>query len=356
MIEVCKLIDKLSGSSDVWIRIVTIVIAFIAFLLALHQYTKAQGWQRAEFIIKLIDSFEKDKLVKAARFMLDMDCRTIKMDEGEDLEFCNAKLIRALEIVDMDEGFTKEQQAIRDAFDAFFDFFQKLYSLLNSNLIKFNNVTYWNYWFEILSRVGTLKGNNNYQKLIDNYIEEYKFIGIHRLIDKYNKNPDPLLTELFEKEEVDKLEVINNRIVVVLMPFEEKWSGEVYEVIKNILVSNDYEVRPIYQEIDNSDVCSIEITINEASFIIAGITHYDENDKVIYGLNMARSIEKKAIIIPKDADAVKNMPSNLRELVINYENHKLGLIKLRDEIMNRIEQKKLPLLVDDIMIRFYRGY
>jgi len=349
MIEVCKLIDKLSGNSDIWIRIVTIVIAFIAFLLALHQYTKAQGWQRAEFIIKLIDSFEKDKLVKAARFMLDMDSRTIKIEGSGELIYCNAKLINALKIVDMDESFTKEEQFIRDAFDNFFDFFGKLYTLKRSKLVKFKNVSYWNYWFEILSRVGTLKMNENYQKLIDDYINEYKFIGIRSLIDEYKKHPDPLLRELFEKDEieeseqVEESEKVNNKLIIVLMDFEDKWSCEVYNEIKGKLASNDVEVHSICQEFENIDVCSIEKTINESSYIIVVIAHYDEEDeedKVKYGINMARSLEKKAIIIPKDAGTVKNMRPYLKELVINYEYQKLDLMKLKDEIINRIEQKK----------------
>ncbi len=241
----------------------------------------------------------------------------------------------------MDESFTVEEQLIRDCFDIFFDFFAKLYTLKQSKLIRFKDVRYWDYWFEIMRRVGTLKQNKNYQRLLDDYIEEYKFIGIRNLIDQYTRKPNALLENKFEKKEAEELEEHNNITIVILMPFEEKWSGEVYEEIKKFLVSHQLEPLPLDKEFDDYyNICELEFTINDSLFIVADVTNYDMKGSVKYGLDIAREIENRSIIITHDSEIDKKIPTHLTELIFKYDNNALGLIKLKDEIINRIVKIK----------------
>lgn len=189
-------------SADIIIKIIFLILGIIGFILGYRQYKKGQGWQKADIIINLIDSFEIDKRIEAACFMLDWDSRKVEVN-GMEIDFENKMLVDAL-IVPMDDSdFSREQQVIRDAFDAFFDFFEKPYTLVESRLLDFSEIVgYWDYWFELLRRVGAFKKEPIIQERINNYVEKYGFIGIRELLKEYNKNPNPLLEEYFKEKRV----------------------------------------------------------------------------------------------------------------------------------------------------------
>ncbi len=62
-------------------------------------------------------------------------------------------LVPALRVTKMDTGFSDEQQKIRDAFDGFFDFFDKLYAFPQLGLLKFDDYVYFNYWLGLVKHI-----------------------------------------------------------------------------------------------------------------------------------------------------------------------------------------------------------
>lgn len=177
------------------------IVALITFILGLWQYKKGQRWRRAQIMLSLIDSFEKNKRIEMACTMLDWDKREIITPEGKVFHFRNEILLSALQIPEMDteEIFTDEERLIRDSFDEFFDFFHKLYSLEKSGLLSFSDFTYFNYWFELLCNVGEYKKDKRIQEMFNRYIDEYCFIGIKKLLEEYKKKPDPIMKSIFQK-------------------------------------------------------------------------------------------------------------------------------------------------------------
>ena len=69
-------------------------------------------------------------------------------------------------------GFTEEESAIRDSFDAFFDFLHKLYAFRRNGLLAYKDLAYFFYWFELVRNIGKYKENLEIQERIFNYIEK----------------------------------------------------------------------------------------------------------------------------------------------------------------------------------------
>ncbi|MGA9387768.1 MAG: hypothetical protein WBV70_02955 [Candidatus Bathyarchaeia archaeon] len=188
------------------VTIVGGVGAAIGFVLGFRQYRKGQNWQRAQIVISLIDSFEEDKQIELACTMLDWDEREIALPGKEStrvLQFKNEMLVSALRVPEMDiasfgqksandekGAFTEEESIIRDAFDAFFDFFHKLYALQEGGLLSFSDYVYFYYWLELIRDIGNYKKDQRIKSALDNYIDSYRFIGIKELLRQYQKKPD----------------------------------------------------------------------------------------------------------------------------------------------------------------------
>ena len=196
-----------SLSHDEWDLIIKVIAglgAMLAFVIGLWQYRKSQKWQKAQILLALIDSFEKDTQIEAACAMLDWDAREVRLERS--IKFENKMLVSALRVPIMDiaiagelsvtheleAAFTPEESMIRDAFDAFFDFFHKLYAFQKSGLLKFSDYVYFNYWFELLQNIGEYKADPEIKKAMDKYIQEYRFIGVQELLRRYQEHPEPL--------------------------------------------------------------------------------------------------------------------------------------------------------------------
>jgi hypothetical protein len=187
--------------------------ALVAFCVGLWQYAKAQKWQKAQVILSLMDAFKGDQFIQAACLMLDWDKRDIVFLDGRRIAFTNAKLPSALRIMYMDESakvpmdksetggaegaagndFSLEETLIRDSFDRFFDFFDKLHAFRANELVSISDLRYFYYWFELIRVVGTYKSDGRIQESIDNYIETYNFRGFEELCEEYALKPEPLL-------------------------------------------------------------------------------------------------------------------------------------------------------------------
>lgn len=184
----------MAAEANVWIVFAELMIgigAIAAIVLGIREYHKGQKWQKAQILLSLIDSFESDKQIKLACQMLDYDERDIFIDKERSIQFKNEMLISALRVVPTDTKvvFTPEDQIIRDAFDAFFDFFHKLYAFKESALLTLADYTYFYYWLEVLRIIGQWKENMDIQKAVREYIVRYHFIGIQDLLKVYSKHP-----------------------------------------------------------------------------------------------------------------------------------------------------------------------
>ena len=199
-------------------KIVAGVGAIIGFFIGLSHYAEAQKWQKAQVILNLMDAFKADPLIQAACLMLDWDQRDINLPDGRRIEFANDKLLDALRVFYMDESkkipmdwsafaskenagattFTAEQTLIRDCFDRFFDFFDKVHAFRANDLAQITDFRYFSYWFELVRVIGKYKGKSQIQSAVDLYIKTYNFHGFRELCDEYSKNPDPLLAHLVD--------------------------------------------------------------------------------------------------------------------------------------------------------------
>ncbi len=207
----------LSLPHDEWDLIVKVIAgtaAIVAFVIGLWQYKRGQKWQKAQVLLALIDSFERDKRIEAACATLDWDAREVQLGEERSIKFENKMLVSALRVPVMDIAvasldnqhrtpepavtpvqeavFTPEESMIRDAFDAFFDFFHKLYAFQRTGLLKFSDYVYFNYWFELLRDIGKYKDDREIQRAMERYIQEYHFVGVQELLQSYQKHPEPL--------------------------------------------------------------------------------------------------------------------------------------------------------------------
>ncbi len=183
-------LDVVSAASAIGVT-----LAGVGFFLSFRQYKIGQSWQKAQVLSTLIDSFETDELIDAACKMLDWDERDIKV-EGIGFHFKNEMLIDALRVVPIDspEEFPEPWQiAVRDSFDTFFDYFERLYSFEQGDLLKFQDYKYFFYWFLMIDRIRTLKNTDKsvpalgdrVGDAITEYRMGYKFRGFNALFLEY---------------------------------------------------------------------------------------------------------------------------------------------------------------------------
>ncbi|MDR2835507.1 MAG: hypothetical protein LBV69_04820 [Bacteroidales bacterium] len=173
---------------EITIQILGTVGTIIAILFAVFQFYKLQKWQKSEFLLKLINEFEENVYIASVKLMLDWDERDIFV-ENKKLVFNNELLLKALIVPKFDDNcFNEEEKIVRDAFDAFFDYFHKLYSFSVNNVINFKDLTYFYYYFELLHNISEYKGDEKYKEIINNYIQDYKFIGIQYFLKQYCNN------------------------------------------------------------------------------------------------------------------------------------------------------------------------
>jgi hypothetical protein len=202
--------------TEFWFKVIGGIGALVGFSFGLYRYSESEKWQKMKVLLELLESFKKDGLIQATCFMLDWDERDIDVGDGRHIQFKNEMLVDALRVTyseqsgslpmdrtpsldreSEDKGaFKPDEAAIRDCFDKFFDFFDKLEGFRRNKLIKMSDLTYFNYWFELVHNIGRYKGNESIKRTIDAYVKTYNFQGFQELLKLYSKSP----IKLFERE------------------------------------------------------------------------------------------------------------------------------------------------------------
>jgi len=141
--------DTAKNLVDVILTILTMLGAGVAFCFGLHQWRRAQAFQRAEQLNKFIEKFETDELLRLATLVIDWSDRET-LFRGEPFTFWNDDALLALRDhtkITERPMFTKEQAALRDAYDAFLAFVTRLQIGISTKLIEKDAAeVYFAYW------------------------------------------------------------------------------------------------------------------------------------------------------------------------------------------------------------------
>ena len=176
------------------IEALTVSLAFIGFVFGVWQYRKAQGWQRAEAVLSLIDRFERNENLQGALRILDSDEENVTFEGENSAKLSWAGISNALRVVPATPAttFSPEERMVRDAFDAFFDFLVLLQALQKSGLLLFSDYRYFYYWFEILSDERYWSDAKGCYRAIPHYMDSYGYGQVRALLHRYAKRPEPV--------------------------------------------------------------------------------------------------------------------------------------------------------------------
>lgn len=157
-----------------------------AFGIGLWQYVRAQRQEKVALLLPLINEFETDPELQAACHLFDYDEGSFTLN-GQEHQFSAADIREAMKIV-WEEQWPPNQEAIREVFDRYFDFFGKLESFVAVRLLKLKELRYFYYYLELLVRVEEYKGDGA-EAALDRYLDAYGFHGCRKLLHDYRRLP-----------------------------------------------------------------------------------------------------------------------------------------------------------------------
>jgi len=191
------------------LKIAAGVGAVVAYLVGLRQYRKSQNWQKATFLAAIITEFETNPKILAVKCMLDWDDGKIQIPPNLTFDFENETFCSALRapLEGEEVTFPFPEDEIRDALDAFFDFFEKVESYWSIGLLKFRDLQYFYYWFEGLRSMDKWK-SVECKNALERYLQTYRFFGVKGLLSEYAKIV-PVPPPGFPKERRTKIGVPN---------------------------------------------------------------------------------------------------------------------------------------------------
>jgi len=178
-------------SLESYLKTLGAIFALVGFFWGIYEFRISQKWEKSKLLVELINSFEENEEIDIVQEILDYDERKIELEDTT-IIFRNVDLIPTLRHYEIDnlENLTNEEMIIRDAFDEFFNFFEKLASFEKTKILKFDDLVYFYYWFDIVVDIKKYKPNvpeekGDLQKAIDTYIESNDFKSMQYLLHKY---------------------------------------------------------------------------------------------------------------------------------------------------------------------------
>jgi len=170
--------EEKASFDAVW-SVVGTVGAILAFVWAILQWRVSQKWKRAEQLDKFVELFEKDELLTVGRTIVDWTARKI-MFRGEEVKIMSEDVLLALRLHESMGSnciFPHPQPLIRDAYDTWLNFFQRLELAISSGLIeRLPTKQYFGYWVNQFVTMAAHPGATNTEspkQLVRQYVDTY---------------------------------------------------------------------------------------------------------------------------------------------------------------------------------------
>lgn len=103
-----------------------------------EQNARDLRWKRAREAMELLNQLNTNSLVKAATLMLDWSEREFALPSGKRAKITKQAMLRALRTENLD--FTEEEVFIRDVFDSFFAFLERVELATKISLVEFDDI------------------------------------------------------------------------------------------------------------------------------------------------------------------------------------------------------------------------
>lgn len=182
--------------------------AFIAFLVALYQYKKAQQWKKHEYFVSQIQMFKADPDVQLSLQMLDWNERELTLPDKS--TYCiEPKTFRKIicdEETSNSTKFNKTEAELRDAFGKFLSWLDKFGADLKAGVVDKETLDlYLGYWLKRLSYPDHRFHNklNEASSAKTDVSELAKFHCIQKFVDDYGYTELRNLLALLEYEASD---------------------------------------------------------------------------------------------------------------------------------------------------------
>jgi hypothetical protein len=212
----------------------------ITLLFGFIQYRRAERWKRGEFIANAIKEFESNPTVRVALLLIDYGRRRINIFQIDSLsdqegvritrgiqwrallpdtlkkdfeEYRDPSLrastatssgkLSAAEKEEMDDVFTPLEARIRDAYDAFLDYLERLASLVELRLVKAEDFKpYLSYWVDAITNNKHPEIDSTWRITLLTYINFYGYPAVRRLFAAYGRdiNPEGMLYQQLIEE------------------------------------------------------------------------------------------------------------------------------------------------------------
>lgn len=116
---------------------VTTGLVVLGSLIALYQWRRDQAWKRTEKLDALYKEFEGNRLIQIACKVMDWSRGNFKFTDGDAVEFGTEDVQKSLAAhgSDPDLTFTPTQARLRDAYDAFLSFLERLEASIDEGLV-----------------------------------------------------------------------------------------------------------------------------------------------------------------------------------------------------------------------------
>ncbi len=160
------------------------VVALGTLIAAVLQYHSAEQWKRAEFASQQLERLAHDPELYIASKALDWERRRFALPQryqeaygGKVLEHSPEALAHALLPEEEQGAPTKEDVVYGDAFDAYFDFLERIDHYIDIGLFGIHEISALCYWVELVDRPKYITAER-----MHGYLERYGFDGVFSLI------------------------------------------------------------------------------------------------------------------------------------------------------------------------------
>lgn len=175
---------------DLLLKSLTLIFTALLALKAIWEYVRAQRWKRFEFVAQQIKEFNTDPQIRKVMTLLDWQDREIELfpdrNSNKIVLVTNDLLISSLYPDDFgahQSGYTEEQARIRELFDTFFDKISFFSVVLQSGLIRRQDLNYLHYWLE---RIASPKYKGPaFVQHVRGYITYYGYKDVDWLLEQF---------------------------------------------------------------------------------------------------------------------------------------------------------------------------